>query len=210
MKAIVNGSVHTPFESIPDGVVIVDGHTIRAVGPRASTLIPHGAEIFDAQGHAIVPGLIDIHMYGNLGVSITGPDRVPEELPALARNLARFGVTGFLISPPIGDRAFVARVLDALADSIPQTRGGAAPLGIHLEGPWLDPERPGAFPQQWLHPTDIDEVRDYVQAAPGTSAWSRLHPIAWTRLLPDTSYVNTVYISVWVIPIFPMTPHTTR
>lgn len=123
--------------------------------------------MIDARGNAIIPGLIDLHTYGCLGVSLTAPERVADELPAFARNVARFGVTRFLISPTMGDRAFIAQMLRALADAIPNLRDGARCLGIHLEGPWLDPEQRGAFPRDVLHAPTPDEAREYVDAARG-------------------------------------------
>lgn len=167
MRALINGIIYTPLETIGDGVIVVDGATIRAVGARASTPIPRGAEIIDARGKAIVPGLIDLHTYGCLGVALTAPERIADELPAFARNVARFGVTRFLISPTTGDRAFIARMLAAIAETIPYVHDGALPLGVHLEGPWLDPEQRGAFPLQVLHAPTIDEAREYVDAARG-------------------------------------------
>ena len=74
MRAFLNGTIYTPIETIPDGVILVDRTTIHAIGTRASTPIPSEAEIIDAQGQAIVPGLIDIHTYGCLGVSMTAPE----------------------------------------------------------------------------------------------------------------------------------------
>ena len=44
---------------------------------------------------------------------------------------------------------------------------GAQPLGIHLEGPYLDPERRGAFPPELLREPNVDEMEDYLRAAKG-------------------------------------------
>ena len=43
----------------------------------------------------------------------------------------------------------------------------AIPLGFHLEGPFLSPQRHGAFDPAWLHNPTIDETRDYIDAAQG-------------------------------------------
>jgi len=167
VKALVNGTLYTPNETIADGIVLIEGTTIHALGTRDALTIPRDAQVIDARGCAVVPGLIDLHTYGCLGVSLTAPERVADELDAFARNVARFGVTRFLISPTMGDRAFIARMLRALADAIPNLRGGARCLGIHLEGPWLDAEQRGAFPREVLHAPTLDEAREYVDAARG-------------------------------------------
>ncbi|MCI0475666.1 MAG: hypothetical protein L0Y55_05420, partial [Anaerolineales bacterium] len=167
MYAIINGTIYTPNETISDGVILIDGATIHALGTRDALTIPHDAHVIDARGSAIIPGLIDLHTYGCLGVSLTAPERVADELSAFARNVARFGVTRFLISPTMGNRAFIAQMLRAIADAIPNLRDGARCLGIPLEGPWLDPEQRGAFPRDVLHAPTLDEAREYVQAACG-------------------------------------------
>jgi len=75
----------TGAEPIADSVVVVEGTRIRAAGPRSHTPVPKGAEIINASGKTIIPGLIDLHAHYN-SYPIEG-------LPyALAAQLA-FGVT---------------------------------------------------------------------------------------------------------------------
>jgi N-acetylglucosamine-6-phosphate deacetylase len=167
MYAFVNGTIYSPLETIPNAVLLVEQKTIRAIGTRDAIQIPSDAHIIDAHGQAIIPGLIDLHTYGCLGASLTAPDKIAAELPAFARNVARFGVTRFLISPTMGDRTFIAQMLSAIAETIPHLHDGAQCLGIHLEGPWLDPAQRGAFPIDVLHAPTIDEALEYLHAARG-------------------------------------------
>ena len=64
MLIIENGTVYTPAQVIPDGMVFVDGGHIKAVARRGELAIPAGAERIDARGGSIAPGLIDMHMHG--------------------------------------------------------------------------------------------------------------------------------------------------
>jgi N-acetylglucosamine-6-phosphate deacetylase len=176
VKAIINGTIYTPNETIQDGIITTDAATIHALGTRGAIPIPVDAEIIDVHGQAVAPGLIDIHTYGCLGVSLTTPERISEELPVLARNVTRFGVTRFLISPTMGDRAFITRTLRAIAEVIPNIHGSAIPLGIHLEGPWLDPDQRGAFPLDVIHAPTVEEAREYVEAARGYLRIATLAP----------------------------------
>lgn len=73
---------------IEDGVVVIDGNRIRAVGPRASTAIPAGARTVDVAGRTIVPGFIDGHGHGPYGVD----DLVPQQNWSILAHLA-LGVT---------------------------------------------------------------------------------------------------------------------
>lgn len=52
---------------IEDGVVVVEGNRIRAVGRRGEVAVPAGAAVIDAGGRTIVPGFIDVHAHGPMG-----------------------------------------------------------------------------------------------------------------------------------------------
>lgn len=57
---------------IRDGVVLVRGNRIEAVGSRATTPAPQGAEIIDLSGHTLLPGLIDTHGHLVLRYAVGG------------------------------------------------------------------------------------------------------------------------------------------
>jgi imidazolonepropionase-like amidohydrolase len=63
MKAIVGGNLIDGTGSAPlsDMTVLVDGEQIREVGPRAAVTVPPDAEVFDATGMTVMPGMIDCH-----------------------------------------------------------------------------------------------------------------------------------------------------
>ena len=56
---------------VPDSVVVIRGDRIVAAGKRGSVNVPSGAEVFDAKGLTLVPGLIDSHFH------IDGDDPLP-------------------------------------------------------------------------------------------------------------------------------------
>lgn len=65
MIAIVNGRViPVTSETIEKGTVLIDGQKIKAVG--GGIAIPEGAEIVDANGKWVLPGLIDAHSHVSL------------------------------------------------------------------------------------------------------------------------------------------------
>jgi imidazolonepropionase-like amidohydrolase/Tol biopolymer transport system component len=72
---------------IEDGVIVIDGNRIRAVGASGDVEIPAGAERVDVSGKTIIPGLIDAHAHGPAGVGI-----IPEQNWAAYATLA-LGVT---------------------------------------------------------------------------------------------------------------------
>ena len=114
-------------ELVP-GDVEVDNGLIASVGLDS----PDGSGI-------AVPGFIDIHTHGYLGVDFSRDD--PEAIRAASAGLVSTGVTSFrptLMSlPEESTAAALARI--AAADSY-----GSRILDAHLEGPFLSPEHPGA------------------------------------------------------------------
>ncbi|MFC4448225.1 amidohydrolase [Halorussus aquaticus] len=68
MRAIVNGTVHTVLErgTIDGGTVLVEDGEISAVGPDDEVEIPDDADVFDAEGHHVTPGLVDAHSHAGM------------------------------------------------------------------------------------------------------------------------------------------------
>jgi imidazolonepropionase-like amidohydrolase/Tol biopolymer transport system component len=69
---------------IPDGVIVIRGDRILAVGPRGQVAIPAGAKTVDATGKTIVPGWVDAHAHGPQGED----DLVPQQNWSSMVNLA--------------------------------------------------------------------------------------------------------------------------
>ena len=57
---VVNGKGEAP---VPNGLILVDGHRIRAVGSRDDVSIPRDAEVIDLDSATLLPGLIDTHVH---------------------------------------------------------------------------------------------------------------------------------------------------
>ena len=75
-------------EVIPDGVIVVEGNRIAAVGAKGQVQVPAGARMLDASGKTIIPGLIDAHWHGGMGET----EIIPQQSWVNYASLA-FGVT---------------------------------------------------------------------------------------------------------------------
>jgi len=69
---------------VDDGVIVVSGDRIAAIGPRASTPVPAGAKTIDVAGKTIIPGLVDAHAHGPQG----DDEVVPQQNWSAIQNLA--------------------------------------------------------------------------------------------------------------------------
>jgi len=96
--------------------------------------------ILDAKGRTIAPGFIDVHIQGAGGADIL--DATPEALKTISQTCARFGATSFLattVFTPDQENEHLA----VAADCVGRDLAGANLLGIHLEGPFISPQKKG-------------------------------------------------------------------
>ena len=174
MLAIVNGTVYTPTRLIPDGVVLIDGERIAAVGARDQVTLADGVPRLDAAACTVCPGLVDIHAHGGWGVDFTDGD--PETLPLAARRHLADGTTSLLATTGTAPMPEVWRAFDAIRERMrrPDPRG-ARLLGIHMEGPFLNSAQAGAHDPALLRmPTG--EERERLLAYAGDLARVTLAP----------------------------------
>ena len=162
MKAIVNGNVYTPDQVLAPGTVLIEEGSIVAVGSADALAAPPEAESIDAEGMTVAPGFIDVHTHGLLGHDAMGPG-----LAQVIRDLPAFGVTAFLGTTLTLPRDETFASLEAMAAVLDAPPPGARCLGIHLEGPFLSPIRPGMATSDWFEPLNWESFQTFQQAARG-------------------------------------------
>jgi len=157
---VTAGKVLTPEESLPaHGVAVRDGR-IALVAPREELAHLPSRERLDAPGGILTPGLIDLHNQGVLGHDVWDSD--PEDYAEWMRGLVRFGVTSFQVTSTF-ERGRFRRVVE-LTRPYP---GGAEPLGIYLEGPFISEAKRGAIPPELVSEPAPDLLEEILEAADG-------------------------------------------
>lgn len=141
----------------PDGMV---QGSLRAEGGRIAALgaaeLVDGAETVDAEGGWLLPGFIDVHVHGGVGREAMDAD--PDGLRQVARFYAEHGVTGFLPTTWTAPHEDIMAALDNIAAVQREGTGGAAILGAHVEGPYLNPARCGAQDSRQIRRAGRDEA----------------------------------------------------
>ncbi|MGQ9713907.1 MAG: N-acetylglucosamine-6-phosphate deacetylase [Anaerolineae bacterium] len=150
------GRVYTPTEILDQAVLCIQGQHIGAVGPQEALPVPPGAPLVDFPDLCAAPGFLDLQVNGGFGHDFA---RDPESIPVLAQRLPAFGVTAFLptlvSSPPE-----VVRKAVEVVEHLPSEPAGARVLGLHLEGPFLNPQQAGAHNPAYLRPPSLEALAD--------------------------------------------------
>jgi N-acetylglucosamine-6-phosphate deacetylase len=137
--ALVNGKVFAGEIWLNDQAVIIDGEKIVAI--CAADNLPAGVTAtIDLQNQRLIPGLIDTQVNGGGGVLFNDAPSA-ETLRVMGAAHRQFGTTGFYPTLISDDLSVVAKAIAAVKQAIAQKVPGV--LGIHLEGPFLNPERKG-------------------------------------------------------------------
>ena len=165
---------------IENGQVYVDGafqnvilHIVDGKIEFAGS-VPQGAEPVDAQGARIVPGFIDTHMHGAVGVDVNGA--TAEDLETIGKFLAQHGTTAFQGSVLTDTQEQTEWCIGQFKDYRSAPREGAELVGIHLEGPFLAKAYKGAMPEHLLQNSNIGLVRHYQELAQGGIRYITLSP----------------------------------
>jgi N-acetylglucosamine-6-phosphate deacetylase len=155
MLCVVHAQIYTPAQVIDDGVVIVADGRIISVEPAGQTPLPENAHILDAAGYTLVPGFIDLQVNGGFGFDFT---RDPATIWTVAAQLPRFGVTTFLPTIVTSPMATVQAAQLVIEKGPPAGFEGAWPLGLHLEGPFLNPAKKGAHNPDYMRRPSLQDV----------------------------------------------------
>ena len=165
MKVIVNATIVMADHLIPDGRIVTDNGLIKECGRSKDVPIPDGAEIIDAEGLFVGPGLIDIHTHAADNKWLF---EKPEET---SRYMLEHGVTGVL--PALYYNLTKDQYISAADNIIKAYEAGKFPnfVGLYMEGPYLNPNF-GCDREKntWKGKIDkndykclIDRVKDYAK-----------------------------------------------
>jgi N-acetylglucosamine-6-phosphate deacetylase len=164
----------TPFRDLPEGELLLEDDHILSAGTRDGGLSPQPNEaVLDAEGRLAVPGLIDLHLQGAGGSDVL--DGAPEAMRTIARTCARHGVTGFLATTvyrPDGDNRHLpvaAAACRPAAARLAAVAGeeGADVLGLHLEGPFIAPEKRGMIQPDCIGPVREETLTELLRLCGG-------------------------------------------
>ena len=158
MKAIVNGKIILK-DRVLEGCSLL--YTDKIEGILPADQIPADAEILDAKGGYVAPGLIDLHIHGYLGKDVC--DAEAESIRTIAGGIVKNGVTGFLPTTMTVDMQVIRGALEVCRALKEESKGwmGSTILGCHAEGPFISESKKGAQDAKHIKKPDAAFVKEY-------------------------------------------------
>jgi N-acetylglucosamine-6-phosphate deacetylase len=146
--------------------VLIEGKNVLIQEGKISSItdqVPENAEVINANGNYLAPGFIDLQIYGAGGKLFSAEPSV-ESLEIIENDLLKKGTTGFLACMATN----TPEVFNACIKAAKEHRSIAKNcLGLHLEGPFLNPKRLGAHVPAFVRKANLDEIKTLLEFGDG-------------------------------------------
>jgi N-acetylglucosamine-6-phosphate deacetylase len=161
---IHNAHLFTPNHPGLLGWLLIESGSIKAIGLGNTPDFSNEGSVqsLDAQGNNLLPGFIDLHVHGAMGHEVM--DASPAGLEEMARFYAAHGVASFLATTWTASRPAIKNALELVEEMKGPIQGGATLLGVHLEGPYLNPTRCGAQDVNLIRRAEKEEALEFLDS----------------------------------------------
>ena len=158
MKAIINGRIILK-DRVIEGCAVLFSDVIEGIVPVSE--VPADAELIDAKGGYVSPGLIDLHIHGYLGKDVC--DGEEESIRTISKGLLANGVTGYLPTTMTVDMKVIRKALEVCRSLKEESKDweGSTILGCHAEGPFISGAKKGAQDPKFILKPDAEFMKEY-------------------------------------------------
>ena len=153
MKTIVNAKIITHNEVL-EGYCLSFDEKIVSLNQNA----PNNSELIDAQGLYLSAGFIDIHIHGSSGFDVM--DGTEEALREISKSLLQTGTTSFLATTMTMSQDDIYFALLNVQNF--EQKEGANVLGVHLEGPFINPVKHGAQNSKYIQKPNMERIAPFM------------------------------------------------
>lgn len=161
-RFLVTGTVCRGRQLLEEQFLLVEDGSIVATGHKNDIPDSFTGKVYSfPEQYTIVPGFIDVHIHGANGADTM--DATTECLDIMARTLPKEGTTSFLPTTMTQAPEKIGAALKNAAEYMQNNNriGQAEIVGIHLEGPFVNPVRKGAQPGEYILEPSIEQFDEW-------------------------------------------------
>mgnify|MGYP000867135729 CR=1 FL=1 len=189
-QAFINGKIYTGHSVETNRAILVDGEMI--VDLVDSSAVPSQFDTIDLKGYNIAPALIDMQIYG-AGNKLFSADLSVESLQATYEYCVKGGCSHFMITMATNAMEKYSIAFDCVREYWKQ--GGKGLLGVHLEGPYINPSKRGAHLADYVKKPTVQEVAQLLEKGKGVFKMMTLAPERCDDDVIDLLLKNNILLS---------------
>jgi len=156
VKAIINGRIILENKVLDKSILIFNEKFQNIINEMDDDY-----EIIDAKGNYVSPGFIDVHVHGAMGYDTMDADL--EGLKIIGKKVLENGVTSYLPTTMTMSDEEIHKAFDTVRKFMnDKDYIGAEPLGIHVEGPFINVLKKGAQNEKYIQKPNLDLIKDYM------------------------------------------------
>jgi N-acetylglucosamine-6-phosphate deacetylase len=189
-QVFTNATIFTGKEMLTGSAILVDDGVIT--GFVYDTDIPDDYKIKDLGRNNIAPALIDLQIYGGNGYLFSADPSI-EAIEATYKYCLQGGASKFLLTAATNTSEVFSNAIAVVKQYL--NAGGRGLPGLHLEGPWINPEKRGAHLLECIHKPTLDEAKKLVDEADGVVKMITLAPEMVDEEIVDHLLSNGIAVS---------------
>ena len=148
-------AISPDLEVAEAALLLENGRILAVVGPGEA--LPAADLVIAGEGRIAMPGFFDIHSHGADGQDVS--DNSLAAVRHIARRKLQEGVTTWLPTTLTQPAELLAEIAEKVALYQADPAFCRVP-GIHIEGPFINPQNAGAQNPQFVRPPDVEELRN--------------------------------------------------
>ena len=189
-QVFTNATIFTGKEILTGSAILVDDGIIT--GFVYDIDIPDEYEVKDLRGNNIAPAMIDLQIYGGNGYLFSADPSI-EAIDATYKYCLQGGASKFLLTAATNTSEVFSKAIAVAKQYL--NAGGKGLPGLHLEGPWINPEKRGAHLAECIHKPTLDEAKKLVDEADGVVKMITLAPEMVDEEIVEYLQTNGIIVS---------------